>query len=49
MRIALVTVVVASLGVVVTGDLQARLMTQQQPMKGARKYQRCSFSSGAPR
>jgi cytochrome d ubiquinol oxidase subunit I len=34
-RIALVTVLVASIGVVVTGDLQARLMTQQQPMKMA--------------
>src|SRR3954447_21269917 len=34
-RIGLVTVLVASLGVVVTGDLQARLMTQQQPMKMA--------------
>ncbi len=35
MRMALVTVLVASLGVVVTGDLQARLMTEQQPMKMA--------------
>ncbi|WP_020658969.1 cytochrome ubiquinol oxidase subunit I [Amycolatopsis benzoatilytica] len=35
MKIALVTVLVASLGVIVTGDLQARLMTQQQPMKMA--------------
>jgi cytochrome bd ubiquinol oxidase subunit I len=34
-RIALVTVLVGSLGVVVTGDLQARLMTEQQPMKMA--------------
>jgi cytochrome d ubiquinol oxidase subunit I len=34
-RLALVTVLVASLGVIVTGDLQARLMTQQQPMKMA--------------
>jgi cytochrome d ubiquinol oxidase subunit I len=32
MRLALVTVLVGSLGVVVTGDLQARLMTEQQPM-----------------
>jgi cytochrome bd ubiquinol oxidase subunit I len=34
-RLGLVTVLVASLGVVVTGDLQARLMTEQQPMKMA--------------
>jgi cytochrome bd ubiquinol oxidase subunit I len=34
-RIALVTVLVGSIGVVVTGDLQARLMTEQQPMKMA--------------
>jgi cytochrome d ubiquinol oxidase subunit I len=34
-RIALVTVLIGSLGVVVTGDLQARLMTVQQPMKMA--------------
>jgi cytochrome d ubiquinol oxidase subunit I len=35
LRIALVTVLIASIGVVITGDLQARLMTQQQPMKMA--------------
>ncbi|MDT7709560.1 MAG: cytochrome bd ubiquinol oxidase subunit [Pseudonocardiales bacterium] len=35
LRIALVTVLIASIGVVFTGDLQARLMTQQQPMKMA--------------
>jgi cytochrome d ubiquinol oxidase subunit I len=35
MKAALVTVLIASLGVVVTGDLQARLMTGQQPMKMA--------------
>ncbi|NKQ52885.1 cytochrome ubiquinol oxidase subunit I [Amycolatopsis sp. K13G38] len=35
MRLALVTVLIAGLGVAVTGDLQARLMTQQQPMKMA--------------
>ncbi|WP_236794271.1 cytochrome ubiquinol oxidase subunit I [Amycolatopsis sp. GM8] len=35
MKLALVTVLIASLGVAVTGDLQARLMTQQQPMKMA--------------
>jgi len=34
-RLALVTVLIASLGVVISGDLQARLMTQQQPMKMA--------------
>jgi len=34
-RLALVTVLVGSAGVVVTGDLQARLMTEQQPMKMA--------------
>jgi cytochrome d ubiquinol oxidase subunit I len=34
-RLALVTVLIAGLGVVVTGDLQARLMTRQQPMKMA--------------
>jgi cytochrome d ubiquinol oxidase subunit I len=35
MRLALVTVLIASLGTVVTGDLQSRLMTEQQPMKMA--------------
>ena len=35
LRLALVTVLIASIGVVVTGDLQARLMTEQQPMKMA--------------
>jgi cytochrome d ubiquinol oxidase subunit I len=34
-RVALVTLLIGSLGVVVTGDMQARLMTQQQPMKMA--------------
>jgi cytochrome d ubiquinol oxidase subunit I len=34
-RLGLVTVLIASLGVVFTGDLQARLMTEQQPMKMA--------------
>ena len=34
-RLGLWTVLVASLGVVLTGDIQARLMTQQQPMKMA--------------
>jgi cytochrome d ubiquinol oxidase subunit I len=34
-RLGLVTVLIASVGVVVTGDLQARLMTEQQPMKMA--------------
>ncbi len=35
LRLGLVTVLIASIGVVFTGDLQARLMTQQQPMKMA--------------
>ncbi|MFJ8816648.1 cytochrome ubiquinol oxidase subunit I [Amycolatopsis thermoflava] len=35
MRAALVTVLIASAGVVVTGDIQARIMTAQQPMKMA--------------
>ncbi|WP_163507213.1 cytochrome ubiquinol oxidase subunit I [Fodinicola acaciae] len=35
MKMALVTVLIASIGVVVSGDLQARVMTQQQPMKMA--------------
>ncbi|MEU4248093.1 cytochrome ubiquinol oxidase subunit I [Amycolatopsis sp. NPDC026612] len=35
MKLALVTVLIAGLGVIVTGDLQARLMTEQQPMKMA--------------
>ncbi|HSK60415.1 MAG TPA: cytochrome ubiquinol oxidase subunit I [Actinomycetospora sp.] len=35
LRLALVTVLVAGVGTVVTGDLQARLMTEQQPMKMA--------------
>jgi len=34
-RLALVTVLIASVGVVISGDLQARLMTRQQPMKMA--------------
>ncbi len=35
LRLGIVTVLIASIGVVVTGDGQARLMTQQQPMKMA--------------
>ena len=35
MRLALVTVLLAGVGTAVTGDLQARLMTLQQPMKMA--------------
>ncbi len=35
LRLGLVTVLIASIGVVFTGDLQARLMTEQQPMKMA--------------
>jgi cytochrome d ubiquinol oxidase subunit I len=35
MKFALVTVLIASIGVIFTGDLQARLMTEQQPMKMA--------------
>lgn len=35
MRLGLVTVLIASIGVVITGDVQARLMTAQQPMKMA--------------
>ncbi|MGI5129967.1 cytochrome ubiquinol oxidase subunit I [Pseudonocardia sp. CA-107938] len=35
MRLGLVTVLIASIGVAITGDLQARLMTEQQPMKMA--------------
>jgi cytochrome d ubiquinol oxidase subunit I len=35
MRLALITVLIASIGVVVSGDFQARLMTKQQPMKMA--------------
>lgn len=35
MRLALVTVLIGSVGVAVTGDLQARLTTEQQPMKMA--------------
>ncbi|GAB3899724.1 cytochrome ubiquinol oxidase subunit I [Kibdelosporangium lantanae] len=34
-KFALVTTLIASLGVIYTGDLQARLMTEQQPMKMA--------------
>ncbi|HLU54811.1 MAG TPA: cytochrome ubiquinol oxidase subunit I [Pseudonocardia sp.] len=34
-RIGLVVTLIAALGTVVTGDLQARLMTEQQPMKMA--------------
>src|SRR5690606_34772485 len=34
-RIRLVVTLIAALGTVVTGDLQARLMTEQQPMKMA--------------
>ncbi|GAA5162423.1 cytochrome ubiquinol oxidase subunit I [Pseudonocardia eucalypti] len=35
MRLGLVTLLIASLGVVVSGDVQARVMTEQQPMKMA--------------
>nr|WP_042178618.1 cytochrome ubiquinol oxidase subunit I [Kibdelosporangium sp. MJ126-NF4]CEL13294.1 Cytochrome d ubiquinol oxidase subunit I [Kibdelosporangium sp. MJ126-NF4]CTQ98985.1 Cytochrome d ubiquinol oxidase subunit I (EC 1.10.3.-) [Kibdelosporangium sp. MJ126-NF4] len=35
MKLALVTVLIGSVGVIFTGDVQARLMTQQQPMKMA--------------
>jgi cytochrome d ubiquinol oxidase subunit I len=35
MRFALVTVLIASVGVVISGDAQAKLMTKQQPMKMA--------------
>ena len=35
LRLALVTVVIAGIGTMITGDLQARLMTEQQPMKMA--------------
>lgn len=35
MKMALVTMLVASIGVVASGDLQARLMTKQRPMKTA--------------
>ncbi|WP_037314321.1 cytochrome ubiquinol oxidase subunit I [Amycolatopsis orientalis] len=35
MKIGLITVLIASVGVILTGDLQARLMTEQQPMKMA--------------
>jgi cytochrome d ubiquinol oxidase subunit I len=35
MRLGLLTVLIASIGVVVSGDIQARIMTEQQPMKMA--------------
>jgi cytochrome d ubiquinol oxidase subunit I len=35
MKIGLITVLIASIGVVVSGDAQARIMTAQQPMKMA--------------
>ncbi|WAL63282.1 cytochrome ubiquinol oxidase subunit I [Amycolatopsis cynarae] len=35
MRLGLVTILVAGIGVAVTGDIQARIMTEQQPMKMA--------------
>ncbi|HEU5475489.1 MAG TPA: cytochrome ubiquinol oxidase subunit I [Actinophytocola sp.] len=35
MRLALVTVLIGSVGVVISGDLQAKIMTDQQPMKMA--------------
>jgi cytochrome d ubiquinol oxidase subunit I len=35
MRLGLVVTLIASLGTIVTGDLQAKLMTEQQPMKMA--------------
>ena len=34
-RLGLVTVLIASIGVTISGDVQARLMTEQQPMKMA--------------
>ncbi|MGE3287116.1 MAG: cytochrome ubiquinol oxidase subunit I [Pseudonocardia sp.] len=35
MRLGLITVLIASIGVVISGDIQARIMTEQQPMKMA--------------
>jgi cytochrome bd ubiquinol oxidase subunit I len=47
MRLAGWVVLVAGLGVVVTGDLQARVMTEQQPMKMAAAEALYSTTDGA--
>jgi cytochrome d ubiquinol oxidase subunit I len=47
LRLALVALVVGGVGVAITGDVQARLMFQQQPMKMASAEALCNGESGA--
>ena len=47
MRLALIVLVIAGIGVAITGDGQARLMFKQQPMKMAAAEALCSTESGA--
>ncbi|WP_088317420.1 cytochrome ubiquinol oxidase subunit I [Kineosporia sp. R_H_3] len=47
MRLALVVMVVSAVGVALSGDQQAKLMFQQQPMKMAAAEALCSTETGA--
>ncbi|NOK38610.1 cytochrome ubiquinol oxidase subunit I [Corallococcus exercitus] len=48
LRLGLVTVIVSGIGVAVSGDAQAKLMFQQQPMKMAAAEALCDGRAGAP-
>jgi cytochrome d ubiquinol oxidase subunit I len=48
MKLGLITTLVASVGTVISGDVQARIMTEQQPMKMAAAEALYSAKSGAP-
>ncbi len=47
LKLGLITTLIASIGVAVSGDLQARIMTEQQPMKMAAAEALYSTKSGA--
>jgi cytochrome bd ubiquinol oxidase subunit I len=47
LKLGLVTTLIASIGVLISGDLQARIMTAQQPMKMAAAEALYSTKSGA--
>ncbi len=47
LRLALIVVVIAGIGVVVSGDAQAKLMFKQQPMKMAAAEALCHTETGA--
>ncbi len=47
LKLGLVTMLVASIGVIVTGDIHARIMTEQQPMKMAAAEALYETTSGA--